>query len=86
MNRGPALLACVILSAASSLAAAAGDPASGTPSAEQVDRQTQAAASMDSHPVRGGQAFVHYCAKCHGPRALGEAKGAIPALAGQRYA
>jgi mono/diheme cytochrome c family protein len=83
MNRGPALLACVILSAASSLAAASGDPASG---AEQVDPQTQAALSMDSHPDRGGQAFVRYCAKCHGPRALGDAKGAIPALAGQRYA
>jgi cytochrome c553 len=86
MNRGPTLLACVILSAALSLAAAAGDPANGAPSAEQVDRQTQAALSRDSHPDRGGQAFVRYCAKCHGPRALGDAKGAIPALAGQRYA
>jgi cytochrome c553 len=81
MYRGPTLLACVILSAALSLAAA-----SGAPSAEQVDRQTQAALSMDSHPDRGGQAFVRYCAKCHGPRASGDAKGAIPALAGQRYA
>jgi cytochrome c553 len=77
MNRGPKLLACVILSAASSLANPVGEP---------VDRQTQSALSMDSHPDRGGQAFVRYCAKCHGPRALGDAKGAIPALAGQRYA
>jgi hypothetical protein len=37
----------VILPAALRLAAAAGDPASGAPSAEQVDRQTQAALSMD---------------------------------------
>jgi cytochrome c553 len=87
MNRGPALLACMILSAASSLA----NPAPGAAAAEQtagepVDRQTQAALSMDSHPDRGRQAFVRYCAKCHGPRALGDAKGMVPALAGQRYA
>ena len=60
----------------------AGETAAGQP----VDRQTQAALSMDSHPDRGGQAFVRYCAKCHGPGAIGDAKGAIPAVAGQRYA
>jgi cytochrome c553 len=92
MNRGPALLACVILSAAPNLAGpAVGAPPPSTASAEPaagepVDRQTQAALSMDSHPDRGGRAFVRYCAKCHGPRALGDAERAIPALAGQRYA
>jgi cytochrome c553 len=92
MNRGPALLACVILSAALSLAGRAADaPPPAAASAEQaagerVDRQTQTALSMDSHPDRGGRAFVRYCAKCHGPGALGDVKGAIPALAGQRYA
>jgi cytochrome c553 len=91
MNRAPALLACVILSAASSLANPAGAASTEQAADEQaadepVDRQTQAALSMDSHPDRGGQAFVRYCAKCHGARALGDAKGAIPALAGQRYA
>jgi len=76
MYRGPAPLIWLILSATPSLAAA-GEP---------VDRQTQSALSMDSHPDRGSRAFVRYCAKCHGPRALGNAKGGIPALAGQRYA
>ena len=50
--------------------------------AEAVDRQTQAALAMDAHPDRGGQ----YCSKCHGSRALGDAKRLIPALAGQRHA
>ena len=78
MHRGPALLAWLTLSAASSLATPAAD--------ESVDRQTQSALSMDAHPDRGSRAYVRYCAKCHGPRALGDAKGGIPALAGQRYA
>jgi cytochrome c553 len=83
VNRGPALLACIVLWAAPSLAG----PAAGEPAADEpVDRQTQAALSMDSHPDRGSRAFVHHCAKCHGPGALGDAKGRIPALAGQRYA
>jgi cytochrome c553 len=75
-----------MLSAATSLANPAGAAPAEQAAGEAVDRQTQAALSMDSHPDRGGQAFVRYCAKCHGPRALGDAKGAIPALAGQRYA
>jgi cytochrome c oxidase subunit 2 len=87
MNHRAALVACVLLWAASSLADAAPGGASAEPAAaEHVDRQTQATLSLDSHPDRGRPAFVRYCAKCHGTQALGEAKGTIPALAGQRYA
>jgi hypothetical protein len=51
MNHGPALLACVILPAASLAkpagAALAEQAASETAAGEMVDRQTQAALSMD---------------------------------------
>ncbi len=60
--------------------------APGASPAERVDRQTKAALAMDAHPERGREVFGRYCAKCHGPAALGNAMQGIPALAGQRYA
>jgi hypothetical protein len=51
MKRRPALLACVMLSAAS-LANPAGAAPAEQAAGETVDRQTQAALSMDSHPDR----------------------------------
>lgn len=58
----------------------------GATSEERVDQQTQAALSMDAHPARGAKAFAHYCSRCHGPKAGGDAARDIPMLAGQRYA
>jgi cbb3-type cytochrome c oxidase subunit III len=51
-----------------------------------VDRATQAALSLDAHPDRGASQFAHYCARCHGSQAQGDAGRAIPALAAQRFA
>ena len=82
MRREAAHLACAAVCALTFRVAAA---AATTPQ-ERVDRQTQAALSMDAHPDRGGGTFARHCAKCHGPRALGDAARRIPALAGQRYA
>jgi cytochrome c553 len=55
-------------------------------SEESVDRATQTALSLDAHPSRGASQFELHCAGCHGVRAQGDASGAIPALAGQRFA
>lgn len=52
---------------------------------ETVDRATQAALSLDAHPDRGATLFGHRCAHCHGAQAQGDARRAIPALAGQRF-
>jgi cytochrome c553 len=87
MARGPAPRAGsrATLSLIAVLSLPAGG-AFGAPGAEGVDRQTQAALAMDAHPDRGGPLFAQYCSKCHGPRALGDGKRLIPALAGQRHA
>ncbi len=53
---------------------------------EQVDQLIQAAFSLDADPAHGATAFTRYCMSCHGPTALGDARRAIPALAGQRQA
>lgn len=53
---------------------------------ESVDQATQMALSLDVHPDRGVSQFDHYCARCHGSQAQGDASRAIPALAGQRFA
>lgn len=51
-----------------------------------VDRVTQAALKLDANPKRGGETFGQVCAHCHGAKAHGDARRAIPALAGQRFA
>ena len=53
---------------------------------ERVDQRTQAALAMDAHPQKGEEFYVHYCARCHGAQAQGDANALIPALAGQRFA
>ncbi len=58
----------------------------GTSDEERVDRQTQAALSMDSHPDRGARTFVRHCGACHGSRAGGDPARDVPRLAGQRFA
>jgi cytochrome c553 len=55
-------------------------------SEEAVDRATQTALSLDAHPDRGASQFNHYCARCHGSHAEGDANHSIPALASQRFA
>ena len=55
-------------------------------SEEAVDRATQTAMSLDAHPDRGAAQFDHYCARCHGSHAEGDANRSIPALASQRFA
>lgn len=70
-----ALIACCALSSADARA-----------SAESVDQATQAALSLDAHPDRGASEFEHYCARCHGSHAQGDASRAVPALASQRFA
>jgi cytochrome c553 len=50
-----------------------------------VDRATQKALALDAHPNHGGILFSHYCARCHGSEAQGNASRAIPALASQRF-
>jgi cytochrome c553 len=55
-------------------------------SEEAVDRATQTALSLDAHPDRGASQFSHYCARCHGSQAQGDADRSIPGLAGQRLA
>lgn len=74
----PILLAAVTL--------LVGVTADGASPEEKVDRLTQEALSMDAHPTKGGDAYGHYCSRCHGERALGSAQKSVPALAGQRYA
>jgi cytochrome c553 len=54
-------------------------------SEEAVDRETQAALALDAHPDRGAAQFARHCARCHGSQAQGDASGAIPSLAGQRF-
>jgi len=54
-------------------------------SEEAVDRETQSALALDAHPDRGAAQFAHYCARCHGSQAQGDASRAIPSLAGQRF-
>jgi cytochrome c553 len=53
---------------------------------ERVDHRTQVALTMDAHPVRGGQSYTQYCARCHGAEGQGDAGTFVPALAGQRFA
>jgi cytochrome c553 len=53
---------------------------------ERVDHRTQEALAMDAHPIRGGQYYKQYCARCHGAKGQGDAGTLIPALAGQRVA
>jgi cytochrome c553 len=57
----------------------------GRASEEAVDRATQAALQLDAHPDLGAAQFRQSCARCHGPKAQGDASRAIPALAGQRF-
>jgi cytochrome c553 len=86
MKRGVARSASICISASTLAVTLFAVAALGASPAERVDRQTKAALAMDAHPERGGKVFGHYCARCHGPEALGDAKQGIPALAGQRYA
>jgi cytochrome c553 len=55
-------------------------------SEEAVDQATQTALSLDAHPDRGAAQFDHYCARCHGSHAEGDANRLIPELASQRFA
>lgn len=55
-------------------------------SEESVDCATQAALALDAHPDRGASQFAHYCARCHGSEAQGDAIRAYPVLVGQRFA
>jgi cytochrome c553 len=54
-------------------------------SEEAVDRATQAALGLDAHRDLGASQFRQSCARCHGLEAEGDARHAIPALAGQRF-
>lgn len=69
-----------------SLVLLVGATAEGASPEERVDRRTQDALALDAHPLRGADAYRHYCSQCHGARALGNAQKEVPALAGQRYA
>jgi cytochrome c553 len=73
----------VLAAIAAVLALASGEARA---SEEAVDRATQTALSLDAHPDRGASKFNHYCARCHGARAQGDANRSIPELAGQRFA
>jgi cytochrome c553 len=60
--------------------------ASASSAEERVDHRTQAALAMDAHPIKGGQFYKQYCARCHGAEAQGDAATGVPSLAGQRFA
>ena len=53
--------------------------------AERVDQLTQGALDLDARPAHGKQVFQESCARCHGVRGQGDARQAIPSLAGQRF-
>ena len=55
-------------------------------SEEAVDRATQTALHLDTHPDRGALQFERNCAHCRGSQAEGDAGRCIPALAGQHFA
>jgi cytochrome c553 len=86
VQRGAACFASICIGSSTLAMAMFASAAFRDSAAERVDRQTKAALAMDAHPERGGKVFGQYCVKCHGPRARGDAKQGIPALAGQRYA
>jgi cytochrome c553 len=86
MKRAAARFACIVIWSSAFAMTMFASAVLGASPAERVDRQTKAALAMDAHPERGSKVFDQYCAKCHGPGALGNAKRGIPALAGQRLA
>jgi cytochrome c553 len=59
--------------------------ASAFASEASVDHLTQQALELDAHAERGAIVFRHYCSRCHGSAAQGDAEHAIPGLAGQRF-
>jgi cytochrome c553 len=55
-------------------------------SPERVDELIRTALELDPDVERGAKLYQVNCSNCHGPKAFGDAKQLIPALAGQRRA
>jgi cytochrome c553 len=52
----------------------------------KVDELVRQTLQLDSNAQNGSKVYAARCARCHGPRAIGNAETVIPSLAGQRRA
>lgn len=52
----------------------------------RVDQLVRTALQLDPNIKRGSGLYEVHCSRCHGQRAIGDARNVIPALAGQREA
>jgi ubiquinol-cytochrome c reductase cytochrome c subunit len=73
-----------IVSLGIALLALVATPALASP--ERVDELIRTALELDPDVARGAKLYQAQCSNCHGPKAFGDAKQLIPALAGQRRA
>jgi cytochrome c553 len=55
-------------------------------STARVDELVRTTLQLDANATRGARLYAKHCAGCHGDKALGNAAGVIPTLAGQRRA
>jgi cytochrome c553 len=51
----------------------------------RLDRGVQNGKGSGERLARGSDSYVRLCLRCHGPGAIGDAKRAIPRIAGQHY-
>jgi cytochrome c553 len=61
-------------------------PAAADAAQERAEQLTLQALKLDANRARGSDLYRTQCASCHGPKAAGDPKRQIPALAAQRRA